>query len=186
MILSLKQYPLVIALIFAVSIPAEAVKWQIPKGTKANFTIDGMLGTDVDGTLEISASNIVFDPASPQTAVMDATLSVATIKTGIGKRDKHLKTSDYFDAGQYPSIQFHATAVAKGSGNSFVAKGTLTIKSVSRNVSIPFTFIRQGSNGTFNGSFDIHRSDYKVGTGNEIGMGNEVRILLKIPVVQVN
>lgn len=166
--------------------PAKAIppQWIIPQGTTANFTIDGMLGIDVDGTLDIVKSNILFDPGNVQTATMDVTLNVASLKTGIAKRDKHVKSADYFDAARLPYISFHATTITKKDATHFEARGVLKIKEVSKTIVIPFTFVQQGNSATFKGDFKILRSDYRVGSDDETGMGNEVRISLKIPAVK--
>jgi polyisoprenoid-binding protein YceI len=163
---------------------ANAVTWQIPAGTKANFTIDGLMGINVNGTLAFSNSTIIFDPANPKTATLEATLSVATIETGIGKRDRHLKSRDFFDAGKYPVITFKSGSVAK-SGNGYSVTGKLRIKAATQTVTIPFTFVQTGQTGTFKGSFNIRRTQYSIGTGKERGMGDEVRINLNIPVKKV-
>lgn len=166
------------------AIAAPADQWTIPSGTKAHFSIKGMLGIRVNGTLKFSNAAIIFDPSRPEKTVMNVTLNVSTLATGIGKRDRHLKSADFFDATQYPAISFHATSVAHVSGNNYTVTGDLRIKSVSRKVTIPFTFTGTGNQGTFTGKFRISRTDYGVGSGKENGMGKEVRISLKVPVVR--
>lgn len=159
--------------------------WAIAPGTKAHFSIRGMLGIRVKGTLKFSKTTIVFDPTHPEQAAMDATLNVSSLATGIGKRDRHLKSDDFFDAAQYPAITFHATSVSHVSGNNYTVTGDLRIRSVSRKVTIPFSFVATGNQGTFTGTFRISRTDYGVGSGKEKGMGREVRISLKVPITQI-
>ena len=166
------------ALAFA---PPTGGNWVIPGGTKANFTIDGMLGIDVNGTLTISSASIVFDPANPGTGSMRVNLSVSSLATGIGKRDKHLKSGDYFDMDKYPSISFSSSSIQK-SGNGYKVTGKLKMKAVEQNVTIPFTFDDKGSTGMFKGSFTLNRASYGIGTGKENGMGKEVKVRLEIPV----
>lgn len=184
---SLSSFSKALALATTILLPGtlDAAKWQLKQGTKANFSIDGMMGIDVDGTLEFSATTLDFDPANPQSAVFNATLAVASIKTGIAKRDKHLKSADYFDAGKFPVMSFQATSVRRKSTDQFEATGTLKIKAATQKVTIPFTFKQAGSSATFSGAFRIRRSEYSIGTGKENGMGNEVRIVLTVPVTML-
>ncbi len=155
--------------------------WKINNGAKANFSIDGLMGVDVNGTLQFKVANITFDPQHPESSKMYATLAVSTIATGIGKRDSHLKSDDFFDASKYPDITFQSSKIEK-TGAGYRMTGNLKIKSVSKAVVIPFTFNQNGGGGEFKGNFNINRVDYQIGTGKENGMGKEVRIKLTIPV----
>src|ERR1700709_699273 len=89
-----------------------ATNWNIVKGTKTNFTVDGLLGVNVHGTLDIGQSAIKFDPADLKCSSASVTLKVSSISTGINARDKHLKTADYFDEAKYPNITFRSTGFA--------------------------------------------------------------------------
>lgn len=162
---------------------ALAGSWKLPESDKANFTIDGMLGVDVSGTLDFNEAILQFSPDDIAHARLDVSLKVTSINTGIGKRDNHLKTDDFFDATKYPIITFHSTAVQKINGNSYKVTGDLGIKGVTKTVTIPFTFAGSGNNATFKGDFTINRMDYKVGEKQKMGVGKEVRISLNVPVV---
>jgi len=154
--------------------------WIIPSTSKANFTIDGMLGIDCNGTLDFTSSEIAFDPAKPETGNMKVVLSVATINTNSAKRDKHLKTDDFFDEAQYPTISFTSTTIQK-SVTGYTVNGNLKIKNVTKVVAIPFTFSPNGTSGVFKADFRINRMDFKVGEKEKM-IGKEVMISLNIPV----
>lgn len=159
--------------------------WQVKKDAKANFSIDGLMGVDVHGTLAFKSSTISFDPAHPESGKMQAVLAVSTIATGIGKRDSHLKSDDYFETGKYPDITFQSTRIERSGNQNFKVSGNLKIKAVTKPVTIPFTFNQNGNNGEFKGSFNMNRVDYGIGNGKETGMGKEVRIKLSIPVSKI-
>jgi polyisoprenoid-binding protein YceI len=162
-----------------------ATNWQVKKGAKANFSIDGLMGVDVNGTLAFKSAAISFDPAQPGSGKMQATLSVSTMATGIGKRDNHLKSDDYFEAAKYPDITFQSTRIEQAGNQGFKVSGNLKIKAVIKQVTIPFTFTQTGSDGEFKGDFRLNRVDYGIGNGKETGMGKEVRVKLSIPVRKV-
>lgn len=161
-----------------------ADSWQIPSGSKAHFKIKHFLG-NVKGSLKFRDSKILFDPLVPERGKMDVTLEVASIKTGIGMRDKHLRKDDFFDAEKYPLISFHSTQVRKTQDSSYSVSGDLTIKDVTKPVEIPFTFSQNGNKGVFKGKFQINRFDYKVGENQKRAGGDIVDILLEVPVETV-
>ena len=155
--------------------------WTIPAGTTTSFSIKGLMGILVNGTLNVSRSAISFDAASPSTSSVMAVVSVNSISTGIAKRDKHLKAVDYFDAATYPEIIFKSVTIEKVAGGKFIAKGNLTIKKVTQQVNIPFSFTTTASGAVFTGSFVFKRVDFGVGE-KSMWMGNDVTVQLNIPV----
>ena len=154
--------------------------WQPVANTKVNFTIDGMFGKDVKGIIAGLRSEIEFYPEDLSRSSISASISPATINTGIKKRDTHLKTSDYFEVEKYPNICFSSKSFRKV-GEYFVVEGNLTLKDVTKAITIPFEFTARGDSAWFNGDFNINRLDYHLGKKSRF-MGNEVRIHLNIPV----
>lgn len=65
-------------------------------------------------------------------------IKTASIDTGIDGRDKHLRTSDFFDVEKFPEITFQSTQIKKV-GKGFVAVGDLTMHGVTKRVDLPFT-----------------------------------------------
>jgi polyisoprenoid-binding protein YceI len=156
--------------------------WEPASEAKVNFSIDGMFGIDVNGTISDLKADIHFFPNDPVHSIISATISPATINTKNKKRDAHLKTVDFLDVEKYPSISFVSKNIRKV-GEYYVADGELTLKKVSKLIAIPFEFTDTGSNGVFTGDFNINRLDYNVGM-KSIWMGNEVRVHLNIPVTK--
>jgi polyisoprenoid-binding protein YceI len=106
-------------------------------------------------------------------------VEVNTINTGIGLRNSDLKKEKYFNAEKYPVISFKSKSIEK-TEKGFKAEGTLTMKDVSKPVTIPFTFTANGNDGVFKGDFDINREDFSIGSkGGSIG--NKVSIHLEVP-----
>jgi len=81
----------------------------------------------IDATLKLNFSDL-------GSSVVKGSADVSTLTTNNKMRDKHLKSSDYFHAAKYPKMEFTSTSLAK-EGDAYVAKGTLTIKGVSKEVS---------------------------------------------------
>jgi polyisoprenoid-binding protein YceI len=88
--------------------------------------------TDFDGTINI-------DRAKPEASSVEFTINAASINTGVADRDKHLRSADFFDAETYPTISFKSTKVVAKGKNQFAVTGNLTIRGVTKEVTLPVT-----------------------------------------------
>jgi polyisoprenoid-binding protein YceI len=156
--------------------------WEPVPDAKIKFTIDGLLGIDVIGTIGDLKSEIYFFPDDVAHSSISSTISPATIDTQNKKRDKHLRTSDFLDTEKFPAISFVSRSLRKV-GEYYVVVGDLTLKSITKSISIPFEFTDSGDHALFVGDFKINRLDYNVGKKSWM-MGNDVWIHLNIPVVK--
>ena len=156
-----------------------AESWKVKAAqAKIDFSVKGPFGT-VHGSFAGLKANIEFDEKHPDKGSLSATVEVNTINTGIGLRNSDLKKEKYFNAEKYPTISFKSRSIEKNE-KGFKAEGTLTMKDVSKPVTIPFTFTTNGSDGVFKGDFDINREDFNI--GNKGGsIGNKVSIHLEVP-----
>ena len=114
--------------------------------------------TDFDGTAHVDAE-------TPANSRVDLTIRTASINTASADRDGHLRSGDFFDAEAHPEITFVSTSVERD-GTDWTITGDLTIKGISRPVTIPFE-----ENGTavdpfgntrvgFEGATTINRKDW--------------------------
>lgn len=137
-------------------------------------------GSAVKGTFTGLRGKIIFDSASVLNTSFDVTINAATVDTGIGLRDNHLRKPDYFGVTQYPTIRFVSDKVKKsGKANQAVVTGRLTIKNTTREVSFPFSYSQIGGVVQFSGEFKIDRRDFEVG-GNSISLSDEVTVSLSV------
>lgn len=133
----------------------------------AGITVDGYFKDAPAITLQKTQGNV--DAYS-----LSGTLAVKGVNTGIGIRDKHLLRSDYFDEPNYPQISMTSQQIiVKGGKAESVFQ--LTIKGVSKTVSMPLTIAQAENEITFNGAFKINRRDFGVG-GNSLTLSDEVTI----------
>lgn len=175
----MKKIVVLFAVLFVVktSVLAQATT---PSDTESNvaFVIKNM-GMNVDGSLKGLKGSINFDPNNLAAAFFDVTVDVNTINTGIEKRDKHLKTSDFFDAQKFPVIHIKTVKIVSKGGGNYAATAVLTMKSTSKNIGISFT-AKPGANGyLFVGSFTLNRRDYGVG-GSSMVVGDDVTVNLTV------
>lgn len=68
-------------------------------------------------------------------------IQAASLRTGIGKRDQHLRSADFFDVERFPEIKVEVTAVQPTTGSAADLRATLSIKGVTAPVSLPVRII---------------------------------------------
>jgi hypothetical protein len=108
------------------------------------------------------------------------------IATGIGKRDDHLKSPDFFNSKEFPKIAFRATSFEKVDARRVKVKGDLTLLNVTKPVDVALEFIgegdtAQGHKAGLEATFTIKRSDFGMTTyleGNAIG--DEVKLIVAL------
>ena len=139
-------------------IPSHPVNFEY----SVKFTVINA-GFEVEGTMKIKDALIRFDPDKFLDGKIQVSADPSSIETGIGIRDKHLKRSDYLDATTYPEIQLRSKDFSKTGKNEFTGKFDLTIKSITKEIIIPFTIKRKNDATFYQGDFTINRLDFKIG-----------------------
>lgn len=115
-------------------------RWSIdPTHTQAEFVARHLMVTKVRGGFEDIAGTIVVadDPAD---SVVEVTIGVGSVSTGTADRDAHLTSPDFFDVEAFPTMTFVSTSV-EADGSSWKLTGDLTIKDVTRPVTLDFEFL---------------------------------------------
>lgn len=100
------------------------------------FSVD-FLGHPVRGRFDDVRGMIVYVPGDPTRSAVSVTIPTRSINTGSTHRDEHLRSADFFDAANYPTILFTSRKV-EHRRDTLVAIGDLTMHGVTRSVTIPF------------------------------------------------
>jgi len=129
-----------------------------------------------------------FSAANLAASRLDVAVEVASVDTGDQERDDTLRGADLFAAAKFPQSQYVATAVSQTAGG-FEAVGKLTLRGVTREVRVPFTFRTATENGVavgyMSGKASLRRLDFGVGqgdwratdqVGNEVGVSFALRL----------
>jgi polyisoprenoid-binding protein YceI len=165
---------LVITAVFAFSV---AQKWAIADKYSIKFS-----SSEVAGIFKTFSGSIDFDEQNPASSKFDVSIDVNSINTGNGLQNKHAKGDEWFDAAKYPAIKYTSKKIVKA-GAGYQVTGDLIIKGVTKEYTIPFTFKKAGAGATFNGSFTVNRSDFKIGKpGGEVG--EQIKIDVAVPVTK--
>ena len=165
-------------LLAAVSAFAAPVNYQI--SDKYNITFTG--GGEVGGIFKTLKGTIVFDEQTPAASHIDLTIDVASVNTGNGLMNNHLKSAEWLDAAKYPAIHFTSKKIVK-TGAAYQVTGDMDIHGVKKEVTLPFSFQASGSGGTFTSKFSVSRADFHLGKpGGEVD--EQIKLDIKVPVVK--
>ena len=133
-----------LATVVALSLSAPAMgatpqSWKFdPDHSNFYFTIDHIY-SKVRGSFGKYTGEVVFDPENLAASKLHFVVQTASIDTGIGQRDEHLKSADFFEAGKYPTMEFTSTSINLKDG-VYEAKGEALVKGKKYPLTIPFTY----------------------------------------------
>ena len=155
-----------VTLVILVAASAGAETWEVDTShTTVGFSVSHLF-TSVQGRFGSFEGSVEFDPAKPEATVVRGTVQAASIDTDNEKRDKHLRSPDFFDVEKYPTLEFVSSGVSDWSKNGGKLNGKLTIHGVTRDVSFDAKFLGRGTDpwgnvkAGFRATLTINRKDY--------------------------
>jgi len=191
-----KLFLLIFSLIFISTSIIAADNYVADKAhTNIGFTVKHMVVTTVLGKFKDYEIDFVFDEKDLSKSSVKATIKTASIFTDNEDRDNHLRSADFFDAGNYPEITFISNAIMKKS-ERYVAKGILTIRGISKEIELPFEILGPVNDPYgytklgIDASLKINRLDYGVNWNKTLDTGgvlvsNDVNIKLDVELTKV-
>ncbi|MFL5509985.1 MAG: YceI family protein [Gemmatimonadaceae bacterium] len=170
--------------------------WKLdPSHTLVEFSAKHLMITTVKGRFTDVEGLIHADEKDATKSSVEATLKAASIDTRTDQRDNHLRSGDFLDVEKFPEITFRSTRI-EGSRKEFKLTGDLTIRGVTKPVTLDVTFEGQtkdpwgGERVGFSASGKIDRRDFGL-TWNvvlEAGgltVGNDIKINIEVEAVRV-
>ena len=178
--------------------PALADTWKIDSThSGVSFSVTHYMVSTVRGEFGGPTGTIEFDGKDPASIKVDATVDVNSINTRDAKRDGHLKSEDFFDTANNPTITFKTKKTTAGTKpGTFSITGDLTIRGTTKEVTFdgtgPSQIIRgRGGESRVGASVSgkINRLDYGIKwnptlDGGGVVVSNEVNITIDIEAVQ--
>jgi polyisoprenoid-binding protein YceI len=125
---------------------------------------------DFEGTIQ-------GDAAKPELSSVVFTIKTPSIDTGNGDRDKHLRSTDFFDADRCSEISFKSSRITPAGKDKYDVAGTLTMRCVSKDVTLPVTYLGTAKDprGTERASFELltklNRKDYGINWNKALDAG---------------
>jgi polyisoprenoid-binding protein YceI len=154
----------------------DSVNWKVQEDAYAVT----FKGGKVEGSIKRLKASILFDQANPEKSKITTSLEVNTINTGNGMMNKHAQSESALDVKNFPSINFESVSVSGKNGN-YTAVGKLTIKGVTKEISLPFTFEDKGASALFKGKFSIVPKEYNI---TKSGTPDTLEIEITVPVTK--
>jgi polyisoprenoid-binding protein YceI len=150
---------------------AQTSTWTIdPAHSSVNFQIRHLGVSNVHGSLGGVKGTVNYDEKDVTKSSVAATIDATTVSTGVDARDKHLKSPDFFDVDQFPTITFKSTSLTKN-GGKLQLTGDLTLHGVTKSVTLdvdgpapPQTDNKGKTRSGFSAEGTIHRSDFGIGS----------------------
>jgi len=172
---------------------AAPVRWEIDQAhSELTFRIRHLVSR-VSGSFNTWSGSIVADPASLGGGTVSVDIQTASIDTNHERRDTHLRSADFFDAANHPTITFRSTRVV-ANGRGLQVHGNLTIRGVTRPVVLQGQMLEVGGAPGrrrigFEAETRINRMDYGVSwnraaEGGGAVLGDEVTISIALEAVE--
>ncbi len=123
------------------------------------------LGAPVEGRFKRFDADIVFNPANLAQSHARITIDLDSIDLASDESESEIKGKSWFNVSAFPKAVFESTAFRALGGDRYEVSGRLSIKGVTRTLSVPLQFRTVAGVRTAEGSVELHRSDFKVGEG---------------------
>ncbi|MBD3906832.1 YceI family protein [Chryseobacterium sp. Ch-15] len=164
--------------------------WRVdPAHSSINFNIKHMGISFVQGRFDKFNGEVRSPGANLDNGHFNFVVLTQSINTGVEMRDKHLKSEDFFDTEKFPDMRFESGSFTKVKDNNYILKGKLTIKDVTKEISIPVSFggIAKNQQGKevagLQARFTVNRLDYNIKydpTGAGVAKDVEVSLFLEL------
>jgi polyisoprenoid-binding protein YceI len=162
-----------------------------PTHTEVGFVARHLIGTKVRGRFT-EASGTFTIAENPEDSVLDATVQAASIHTNQSMRDDHLRTNDFLDVENYPTLTLKSTGIKRITDQDWKLTADLTVRGVTRPVDFDLEFLGEGPSMqegktvvAFSAKAEIDRRDFGVSFNHalldgSVVVGNKVVIEIEV------
>jgi polyisoprenoid-binding protein YceI len=185
------------AAVTATSLGTKPTQWQIdPAHSAAHFSVRHLMISNVRGEFTKVSGNAVLDPTDPTKSSIEVIIDATSIDTREPQRDEHLRSADFLDVANHPTITFRSKKITPAGAEHYKVTGDLTIRGVTREVTFdvegpaapvkdPYGNIRTGVSATAK----INRKDFGLAwnaltEAGGIMVGDEVSLALEAELIQ--
>lgn len=143
---------------------AGAVRWTVQPGSTLGFTT-AWSGEAIQGRFERWSADVMFSPVDLANSKVVVSIDMGSARTGDDQRDASLPAPDWFDTASHPKAVFTATRFERSGEGRYVARGTLSLRGVSRPMTLPFRLEIDGDRARVRGVTSLDRTAFGVGQG---------------------
>jgi polyisoprenoid-binding protein YceI len=157
-----------------------------PEGSAIKFYVKASVA--LVGKFDKWDASLTFSSSDVTTGVLDIKIAAATVNTGSGVKDGKLKSKDFFNVEQDPTIEFRSTKVVQTSPDTFDIMGNFSIRGVSRPETLKLTVTGKGTGaGVIKGVMAFDRKDYGMTSGIPfVKIADRVEVDVDLKVQQVS
>jgi polyisoprenoid-binding protein YceI len=114
--------------------------WTIDSAhAEVGFAVKHLMISTVRGRFGAVAGTVQIDELNPRSSAVDVTIDVSSIDTRQEQRDNHLRSPDFFDVANFPTMHFVGKRIDGDVNGTFRVTGDLTIRGVTREVTLEAT-----------------------------------------------
>ena len=190
-----RLFTLAVAAVLPLATSAETTTWTIdPVHSNSSFAVKHLVITTVRGQFGKTTGTVQVDEQDPTKSKAEATIDVTTINTQNDKRDADLKSPDFFDAANHPTMTFKSTKVEKAGADKYKLTGDLTIRGNTKPVTLDATVSQpvKGMQGELRRAFSatgrINRKEFGLNYSKAIEagpvVGDNVDLLIEAEAVK--
>jgi polyisoprenoid-binding protein YceI len=180
-----------------VTLPKAGIYTIDPAHTEVGFIARHLVGTKVRGRFTDVAGTFTV-AEKPEDSTLEAVVQSASIHTNQPQRDDHLRTNDFLDVPNHPTLTLVSTGIRRVDDTNFVLTGDLTIRGVTKPVDFDLEFLGEGPSMqegktvvAFSASATIDRRDFGVSFNHSlldgsVVVGNKVVIEIEVEATQAD
>jgi polyisoprenoid-binding protein YceI len=152
-----------------------SINWTISEKHEIKFSSST---GNPEGIFKTITGDIQFDENDLASSKYDLKIDVNSINTGNGMKNKHAKSEKWFDAENYPNIEFQSSKFSK-TKTGYSVTGMMKMHGVDKEMTLPFTF----SNNVFSSTFSVNRIDFNIGESMK-KVSDDIKLEVSLPVTK--
>jgi polyisoprenoid-binding protein YceI len=185
------------AAVSAASQSTKPAQWHIdPAHSAAHFSVRHLMISNVRGEFTKISGSALINPADPAKSTVEVTIEAASLNTREPQRDEHLRSADFFDVANHPTLTFRSNRIQALGADHFKLIGDLTIRGVTKEVTFdvlgptasikdPYGNVRAGIEATSK----VNRKDFglvwnALTEAGGVVVGDEVKITIEAELIQ--
>ena len=175
----------------------QATNWQVdPAHSAAHFSVRHLMISNVRGEFSKLSGKVALDPADITRSTVEVSLDATTVNTREPQRDEHLRSADFFDVANHPTITFRSRKIVAEGPEQYKLTGDLTIRGVTKEATFdvegPTASVKDPWGNTRTGvvaTAKINRKDFGLGwnaiiEGGGVVVGDIVTITIEAELIQ--
>jgi polyisoprenoid-binding protein YceI len=164
---------------------AGAADWiMVPAASQLEF-VAAYQNQQIPGVFRRFDVHVALAPGAPSVNRLDVSVFLESADMNSADINHTIVKPEWFHAARFPSAKFESAEIVADGKNHYLAKGTLSLKGMQRQITVPFFWREAGQTASMNGELVLNRADFGIGTGewaagDPIGLNVKVRFSVKL------